>query len=1472
MLNQKPNNQSPDSANPKNSFGPDLLQRDEVSNFEMIDGTMTIKPPHEEPFKNPLTSQSREEEINLDPEYRQLISNSNKEHKDETCDLNIINSPQLIESPQQVISEKLLCESQLTGGRSARVRFLKDIAKLNSIPILREDIAIRCQVDNFAKQFFKDEIIVWCGSDVDSQANIKRLKKLSTINNVKTFQDWHQALEYVHHSPTLLRIVASGQDADVLVEAVFNEPKVSSIYVFDEDINIHKQWIKHPKITSAEHNFKTLMNKLFKDSYKVDLPAFAPMFDNNDASAMNRKHLYLRGLAQFKDFDQAKKDLLDLAQKVYKDKKNIDDFAQNYTQYDKAAILSWYAKDSFLHKFTNNCLRLTTLDAIICSRLVIRDLEFAIREQYQTKSKHFRGLVYRGSYLTDQEWGTLKQNIGKEIEMLGFLSTSKEKEVALRFIKRDTAKKTLITIIVPSADYRGEQGFAEIKEFSEYEEDEVLFNIRSRFTVIATIIESVDPEIEVCRHLVLLYGAEAMRLHAYFNTSIAIISVKATSTTRKQIICTFCNKECWIGNGEKPELIFVPQKASHYLCFDCLKGFKGEPVPYLCFSTDNLCERRMKGKRMTYEENLGIQFYGSQCIGKNHQPNKPIMQQFSCNQCQQEKKIWCADCFNIENECLKQDHSVVVENSPYTLWTESTSKGQIGGFKLHEEQILEEYNYSEDFGDHFGDFELFGSFEKVRRSESNADMIQIADLCTTANLIYFRSEDYLAASQSLVDALKMKRYIYGEIHSEVASAYLMLGITSRIKKKTRRAIEYLNRFLDIQSLISLKLNSDTADAYYNLALVYQDQGDYQQVIDFFSKSLAVIEKFAGSIHPNLTSIYHSLGCAYKHKNNPQRSLEFYSKAVKVSLTTYGELNTMTAESLLALSNLYNSLEDAKKSMEFYPKVLKMATEVFESGHNNLENLNDSLVTKDQCPNPEMSNSTFGLNQKEQEIKSGKLTLDIEKSFDLYLDLANHHYKQGEYLEAINLYASILKLFKDIQFENHHLSLVIIYSIITQICKRQEAHQKANELYCLYIEITKVIFGEEHYNTAVAYCRLGYVYKTRKNYQTSLSTLSWALKLMKMIYGEQHCEVAALHFSIADVYEKQEDYERSAQCYLLALEILRNFYGDANLTVTSLCFRLANIYYRLKEYQNALDMYVLITKVFREFQVNYRHPDIVVINSRIAQICRELGIANKAVEMYSQFLFSSSMLFSIDNRARCGNSGPYHGRSDHHKTAMACCGLSSAHCGEENYTKSIKFLFDALIVKMRFRKEDHHEVASINCSIADIYSKAVKADVALDVKTHWELSDKTGLIQTQDDLKYRDICSDYKIKFKDRFRISPSHHVDSIKLYTNAIEIQRKALGDTHHETIYSYYGLANAYYRVEDYQKAIDIYVSIAKSYQIVNYRKRCLNLSQIYFDLAAAYDGAGDAPKALECELKAKEIVEEEEKELYIQFYKNNY
>jgi len=274
---------------------------------------------------------------------------------------------------------------------------------------------------------------------------------------------------------------------------------------------------------------------------------------------MNHLHLYLKVIPNFKNREQAKNDFIHLSKAVYSDPGNtklISDFERSYNEYDKNQTLRWYTRESFLYKVTN-CLRIATSDSIQYCRLLLKDIEVAVKEQYRTKSKNFNGLLYRGAYLSEQEWSNLKSNLNREIEMHGFLSVSKEKKVALGFLQTDPSQKVLITIIVPKGPNEEEQGFAEIDEFSKFpEEREILFNVRSRFTVLET--EEKNSESLQYRHLVLLYGAQGFRKFIAEKSPIQEVLIEDVKST-----------SCFQCKARTEKLFFVTLQKQIYNCKSC---------------------------------------------------------------------------------------------------------------------------------------------------------------------------------------------------------------------------------------------------------------------------------------------------------------------------------------------------------------------------------------------------------------------------------------------------------------------------------------------------------------------------------------------------------------------------------------------------------------------------------------------------------------------------------------------------------------------------------------------------------------------------------------------------------------------------------------------------------------------------------------------------------------------------------------
>ena len=427
--------------------------------------------------------------------------------------------------------------------------------------------------------------IVWYDPMADSESSSRKLALFNDHSNIQVFKEWQKVVDYIQPNTFSSQVLISGKDGEHL---------------------------------------------------KLDFPSFASVFDDKDVSHVNKLHVYLRGLSVFLKRDQAKQDFVSAASLIYRDRQNIDEFQQDYNKYDMNTILSWYTRESFLYKMVNNCLRIATSDSILYSRLVIRDLETAIKDRFRQEKSHFSGLLYRGAYLSEQEWESLSKNVGKDVEMYGFLSTSKRKDVALDFLRRDVLKKALITVIVPAAPDLEEQGFADVDDLSKYNEQEVLFNIRSRFTVVEATTEPIDSQTGSCHHLVLLYGAVSMRKYVANNTPCVEISIKNGAG----ISCRNCSLDIHSIN-ESSLLLKDLEKPDEYLCMKCLCGLEtAKASSYLCLPRTNLqanVHKKLKGMLMPYKEDLDIRFYGLKCSGGCSSDKK--RHQFSCIECREMRRV-----------------------------------------------------------------------------------------------------------------------------------------------------------------------------------------------------------------------------------------------------------------------------------------------------------------------------------------------------------------------------------------------------------------------------------------------------------------------------------------------------------------------------------------------------------------------------------------------------------------------------------------------------------------------------------------------------------------------------------------------------------------------------------------------------------------------------------------------------------------
>ena len=693
----------------------------------------------------------------------------------------------------------------------------------------KEEIIVKCSLEEMVKHFFKDYIVVWHDPNVNSPENQQYITQLKQFCAVLTFTDYETALAAIQESQAACHVITSGTNGEVFVEKIHENSNIVKIYVFCMNKENHSAWAqKYQKISCVETHIQNLIDQIKQNllewyqqasSLKLNLPAFAPIFNDGDKSQMNHLHRYLNVIPNFKNRAQAKTDFVNLSRLIYTDTKSgnhIECFNQFYDKYSKTDILRWYTRETFLYKVINNCLRIATSDSIQYCRFLLKDLEQAVKEQYQTKSKNFNGLLYRGAYLSQEEWTSLKENQYKEIEMHGFLSVSKEKNVALNFMSIDPSKKVLITIIVPKGPKEEEQGFAEIEEFSLFpQEREILFNVKSRFTVLETEDEY---SLELpCRHLVLLYGAQGFRRFTAEKSPVLKVPIS-------QMGC-YCSQE------KSEDFLFRPLEKQIYNCQNCIE--KSDSSAFLCVPPKSTTkERNVKGFLLMKNSNqFNLPFYGykcSQCQAKKQN------RYYTCTDCSTEKKLtWCENCFTPNLNCLQANHNILLETSPFTFWCEKMSEKELShlefqqDFRSDYDEIFFQPEMYFDTHDYDKAIEFYNLFIEQKNKTKTKDM-HLSIAYQNISRAYLKQENYEKALENSLKSLEIEKSLNGTKSHGLAMAHSMVGFVYNSQGEYQKAREYHEKSLNMLISIHGKKQEAVASAYNNIGAIHVTEGKYDQ--------------------------------------------------------------------------------------------------------------------------------------------------------------------------------------------------------------------------------------------------------------------------------------------------------------------------------------------------------------------------------------------------------------------------------------------------------------------------------------------------------------------------------------------------------------------------------------------------------------------------------------------------------------------
>ena len=816
---------------------------------------------------------------------------------------------------------------------------------------------------------------------------------------------------------------------------------------------------------------------------------------------------------------------------------------------------------------TNNCLRIATSDSIQYCRFVLKDLEAAIKGQFQKKSKDFSGILYRGAFMSSQDWKKLKNNVGRDIEMHGFLSTSKLERVAFNFLKANPEQKTLITIIVPRCSDKEEQGFVDIQEFSYFQdEEEILFNVRSRFTILDVGNRLFQGK--QCRHLILLYGKQAWKIDVHSNKKTHKIDVDFVSSQK----CSLCEKD--LGHSKLFTSLTSPTQQICGSCFESSSQKEYTPLVYLSPKKKKGMTVSIEGEILINATDNRIPFYGYKCSSCQKKRISAVYY-FKCFACPQGHNLWCEKCVRQGKECKQENHIMIVERSGFSFWSEKLSQ--------EEKDFL---NYQ-------------------LKNIQQTDIFQQGE-------IFFKGQEYLKAKQYYEKIIEQQ-----QDNPLLHRAFHGLGLVYRDLGEINKAVTCYNEaILLIQKLFNLNLDAHAAKNFHELGVVYNILGDFKRSKQYYEKGLEIREAIYKDKHQEIAESYDGLAWVYETLGEFEQAILYYQKGLDMFRQVFGENHPLTAKSYNNLATVYSTQADKKKSIKCYEKTLEIDKLILGDFHPDTAFVYSSLGVE-YSKGIDLKKSKEFLN-KSIEIMKAIYGDHNQHIIVPYNNLATVYMDSGKYSEALELYKKTLEIGTDIYGENNP-SLALYYKNLGAACLKLKYFDKATEYLFKCLSVLKAAYNtEKHTEIASCFCKLAELYKETNQYELALEFNEKSLHIYKSIFGETHPRVGSCYHNLAISYMNQYNYPKSIEYYLKNIEISKKIFCEYNINLATTYCSLALVYERMGNYQNCIEYNKKALAIHDAFY-GPDHVETSTCYNQMGACFRRTGNLAKALEHHERAL-------------------------------------------------------------------------------------------------------------------------------------------------------------------------------------------------------------------------------------------------------------
>jgi tetratricopeptide (TPR) repeat protein len=695
--------------------------------------------------------------------------------------------------------------------------------------------------------------------------------------------------------------------------------QVDSIFIFCGNKEHHEQWAKgYLKIKGVFTKISPICKALKEAAIQCEQNSISISFvdTNNDISNENLDQLdssfmytqILKEILLNIEFEgKYVQEFVDYCRKQFdeneKELKNIKKLEEEY--HDKTPIW-WYTYDCFLYPMLNRVLRVMDVDMIIKMGFFIDDLHRHIEQLHKEQlSKHDFGdsfTVFRGQGMTKTHFKQLRKTKGGLMSFNNFLSTSKDRNVALEFAERNLYNLDLMCVLfVLTIDpSKSTTPFASIDGISSYKaENEILFSMHTIFRIC-----DIQPIDENNR----LFQVE-LTLTSDNDKDLCLL----TEQIRKE---TFPNEEGWyrlgslllqMGQSDKAQQVYevmLDQKNN-----DNEKGPINHAIGFVKFNQGKYTEAIT-----FYEKSLEIEQQRDPPNHHNLANTYNNIGNVYYNTSEYSKALSSHEkALEIRQKILPQDHLDL-----------ASSYNNIGIVHCNMGE------YSKALSSHEKSLEI----KKKTKIPSNHP--DFASSYNNIGNVYYNMGEYSKSLSYHEKALRIYQKILPPNHPDLAASYNNIGEVYYNLGKYSEALSYYEKNLKINQKMLLENHPDMATLYNNIGQIHRSMGEYSKALSFHEKALAIQQKALPENHPDVAISYNRIGEVYCNTSEYSKALSFHEKSLEIKQKALPENHPDMAISFYNMGLIHENMDNNSEAQSFYQRALEIGQRSLPSSHPHLQ--------------------------------------------------------------------------------------------------------------------------------------------------------------------------------------------------------------------------------------------------------------------------------------------------------------------------------------------------------------------------------------------------------------------------------------------------------------------------------------------------------------------------------------------------------